>query len=59
MGFRLPVPAKDDRPIPKSYELATAKADGLHDASLHADILGADDKRVIWIRPAGPIRVRL
>lgn len=52
MSFRLPEPA------PKSREMAIVKSDGLHDAALHADMLGADDKRVIWLRPAGPIKVK-
>jgi hypothetical protein len=56
MSFRIPAPAHD--PKPQSREMAFVKADGLHDASLHAEMLGADDKRVIWLRPAGPIKVK-
>ena len=55
MSFRLPTPTPPGKP--QSREMAVVKDDGLHDAVLHDEILGADDKRVIWIKPAGPIRV--
>jgi hypothetical protein len=52
MSLRLPAATP-----PQSREMAVQKADGLHDAALHVDMLGADDTRVIWLRPARPIKV--
>ena len=65
MAFRIPLPTPESpkRPtqdaLPRSSrEFAITRSDGtLHDAGLHAEMLGADDTRLRWIKPAGPIRI--
>jgi hypothetical protein len=65
MPFRIPLPTPEspkrpsnDGPKTSSREFAIKRADGsLHDAGLHAEMLGADDTRIRWIKPAGPIRI--
>lgn len=65
MSLRIPIPPptapvreREASPMPSgSREFAVKRGDTLHDAGLHTDMLGADDKRLWWVKPAGPIRI--
>lgn len=65
MSLRIPIPPPQspvrERETPASptgsREFAVKRNGTLHDAGLHADMLGADDKRLWWIKPAGPLRI--